>query len=103
MDNIEPKVAIVTGSSRGIGAEIVKILASNGYNVVLNYNSSFDSAKEICDNFDNVCMFQADVSSVSEVKKLIDFTFSKFRKIDFRKSAKSYAINKICNKMFNNF
>lgn len=82
MDNIEPKVAIVTGSSRGIGAEIVKILASNGYNVVLNYNSSFDSAKEICDNFDNVCMFQADVSSVSEVKKLIDFAFSKFRKID---------------------
>ena len=29
------KVAIVTGASRGIGAEIVKTLSINGYNVVL--------------------------------------------------------------------
>lgn len=76
------KVAVVTGSSRGIGAEVVKRLASSGYNVVLNYNSSFESAKEICKKFNNVYMFKADVSEVSEVKKLIDFSFEKFKRID---------------------
>lgn len=76
------KVSIVTGSSRGIGAKIVEKLASNGYNVVLNFNSSYFEAKKICDQFDNVCMFKADVSNVSEVKSLVDFTIQKFGKID---------------------
>lgn len=82
VSNSESRVAVVTGSSRGIGAEIVKRLASNGYNVVLNYNSSFENAQEICSMFDNVYMFKADVSNVSEVKKLIDFTFERFKRID---------------------
>lgn len=82
VSNSESRVAVVTGSSRGIGAEIVKRLASNGYNVVLNYNSSFENAQEICSMFDNVYMFKADVSNVSDVKKLIDFTFERFKRID---------------------
>ena len=38
--NIVAKVVIVTGGSRGIGAEIVKQLAMENYNVVLNYHQS---------------------------------------------------------------
>ena len=80
--NIQPKIAIVTGSSRGIGAEIVKTLSQKGYNVVLNYNKSKDLAKKIANDFSNVYTFKADVSNYDEVKNLINFTINKFGKID---------------------
>lgn len=80
--NTTKKVAIVTGGSRGIGAEIVKTLAKNGYNVVLNYNHSEKEAKEIASNFSNVEIFKANVANYEEIKKLIEFTISKFGQID---------------------
>lgn len=76
------KVAIVTGGSRGIGAEIVKTLAVNGYNVILNYNNSVKKAKEIELNYSNVFSFKADVSNANEIEKLINFAIDKFGKID---------------------
>ena len=39
-ESMQDKVVIVTGGSRGIGASIVKTLARNGYNIILNYNKS---------------------------------------------------------------
>ena len=39
-ESMQSKVVIVTGASRGIGANIVKTLAKKGYNVILNYNTS---------------------------------------------------------------
>lgn len=80
--NISNKVAIVTGGSRGIGAEIVKKLAQNGYNVVLNYNKSETEAKTIENNFKNVYSYKADISNYYEVKALVDFTINKFKRID---------------------
>ena len=41
------KVILVTGGSKGIGANIVTQLAIDGYNLILNYNNSEKSAKEI--------------------------------------------------------
>ena len=80
--NIETKVAIVTGGSKGIGASIVKKLAQNGYIVVLDYNKSEKEAKELENKFNNVYAFKADVSNYDEVKSLVDFTINKFKKID---------------------
>ena len=37
---MERKVALVTGAGKGIGAEIVRTLASNGYAVIINYRNS---------------------------------------------------------------
>jgi 3-oxoacyl-[acyl-carrier protein] reductase len=80
------KTVIVTGSSRGIGAEIVKILAKENYNVVLNYNKSEEKAKKIQEELTglgkNVEIFKADVSKKEEVKKLVEFTLEKFKNID---------------------
>ena len=41
------KIILVTGGSRGIGASMVKLLALDGYKVILNYNKSEDCAKRI--------------------------------------------------------
>ena len=80
------KTVIVTGGSRGIGAAIVRKLAENGYNVVLNYNKSEEIAKyikkELTDKGYNVEIFKADVSKREQVKSLVDFTIEKFKTID---------------------
>ena len=80
------KTVIVTGGSRGIGAAIVKKLARSGYDVVLNYNQSEPKAKEIQNELQkekiNIEIYKADVSKREEVKKLIEFTLGKFKKID---------------------
>lgn len=80
------KTVIVTGGSRGIGAAIVKLLAQEGYNVVLNYNKSEEIAKKMKEEFTNkgycVEIFKANVSKREEVKKLVEFTLNKFGKID---------------------
>lgn len=80
--NTTNKVAIVTGGSRGIGAEIVKMLAREGYNVVLNYNKSRIQAEEIAKQYKNVYCFKADVSNSQNVQELVDYTYNKFGKID---------------------
>lgn len=83
---IQTKTIIVTGGSRGIGAEIVKLLAKEGYQVVLNYNQSKKQAeqiqKELKQEGKNIEIFKADVSKREEVKKLIEYTIEKFKTID---------------------
>jgi 3-oxoacyl-[acyl-carrier protein] reductase len=79
---MDKKIAIVTGSSRGIGAEIVKKLAENDYSVVLNYNKSYEDARKIQDLYDNVDIYKADVSLFDEVKSLVNYTLDKYGKID---------------------
>lgn len=80
------KTVIVTGGSRGIGAAIVRELAKEGYNIVLNYNKSEEIAKfikeELTSKGYNVEIFKADVSKREEVKNLVEFTIEKFKTID---------------------
>ncbi len=44
---LEGKTAVISGGSRGIGRAIVKQLASQGCNVLINYMNDFESAEEI--------------------------------------------------------
>ena len=84
--NIVNKVIVVTGGSRGIGAEIVKELARLGHKVILNYNKSQSCAKNVENELKNeghiVDIFKADVSNSIEAKKLITFAIEKYGKID---------------------
>lgn len=85
-ENIQNKVIIVTGGSRGIGAAMVKVLANEGYQVVLNYNQSKKMAEnikqELQEQGKEIDIFKADVSKREEVKELIKFVIEKYAKVD---------------------
>ena len=84
--SIVNKVVIVTGGSRGIGAEIVKTLANENYKVILNYNNSKEQAEkiqqELLEQGKQIEIIKADVSKKEEAEKLIQFSLNKFNKID---------------------
>ena len=89
MINLNGKSAIITGSSRGIGAATAFKLAEFGANIVINHSSdnSKDRAEEIAesikDKFDiEVVVIQADVSEKEEAEKLINESLQKFETID---------------------
>jgi pteridine reductase len=44
----EPKVALITGAARRIGAEIARTLHAAGMNIIIHYNASEDEALEVC-------------------------------------------------------
>lgn len=49
MKDLSKRVAIVTGSSSGVGAATARLLASEGCNVVINYNSNADGANAVAE------------------------------------------------------
>ena len=80
------KVAIVTGSSRGLGRAIVLELAKNGYDVVINYNNSKDRALIVKEEVEKYrvksLVIKCDISNEDEVKYMVDETIKEFGKID---------------------
>ena len=81
------RVSIVTGSSRGIGAAVVKRLASQGANVVINYVSNAGAAQSVADEINakgagKAITVQADVSSIAGNQKLVDAALKEFGRID---------------------
>lgn len=67
---------LITGASRGIGAETARLFAENGDNVFINYNSSEKSAlalyNELKEKGYSVNTVKADVSVPDEVGKMFD-------------------------------
>ena len=41
------KTVLITGASKGIGAETARVFAENGYAVLINYNNSEEKAQEL--------------------------------------------------------
>jgi len=86
MADLNNKVAIVTGGSRGIGAAISKELAKNGVKVVINYNTRSEPADkvvaEIKDLGSEAYAVQADVSKLEDAQKLVNEAVNHFGKLD---------------------
>src|SRR5574344_570226 len=85
--NLKNKVALVTGSSRGIGKETVIELARNGCNVVINYNHSkieAESLKKYVEKKFNISalVIKADVTNEEEVNDMVKELIHRFGKID---------------------
>ena len=82
----ENKVVLVTGGSRGIGASLVKFLATKGYQVILNYNKSEEKAKKIQIELQKqnikIDIIKANVANKLEVSKLVKYIIERYNKID---------------------
>ncbi len=75
MVELEGKLALVTGASRGIGRAIALELAKNGADVIINYKGSEDKAKELAQEIEKLgkkaYLSRFDVSNPEEVKRSI--------------------------------
>lgn len=83
---LREKVAIVTGSSRGLGRAIARELASHGAHVAINYYRSREQAEQLlCELRENGCdaiCIQAGVAHPDEMKRLIECTVAHFGGLD---------------------
>lgn len=80
------KVAIVTGSSRGIGRAIALAFSKEGADVIVNYVRRKDCAEEVAFKIIEMgrkaVTVKADVSSLKDVERLVKTTLQEFGKID---------------------
>lgn len=84
--NLEGKVAIVTGSGRGIGRAVAMKLASLGANIVINDIPSSEAADETAKEIEamgrQTLVCKGDVRSFDDVREMVNKTIEKFGKID---------------------
>lgn len=83
---LKDKVAVVTGSSRGIGRAIAIEFAEEGANVVVNYTKNAEAAEEVAkiirEKGREALIVQADVSVPADVEKLKEEAIKKFGHVD---------------------
>ena len=86
MEFLKGKVAIVTGSSSGIGRAIAERLAQEGATVVVNYHVNAEKARAVADgivaNGGTALVMQADMSRVAEAQRLVQETIHRFQRLD---------------------
>ena len=83
---IKDKVAIITGSSRGIGRAIAEAYGENGASVVVNYSSSQKAAEEVVNKIQGFGVrsiaVKANVAKKEEVERLVQTAIGEFGRID---------------------
>lgn len=86
MDRLKNKVALVTGSSKGIGKAVAILLAKHGAKVIVNHSNSEQEAEttvnEIAKNGGQAIAVKANVSDKEQVTQLFDRAIATFGKID---------------------
>lgn len=81
MSALDGRVALVTGSSSGIGAEVAKVLACEGALVVVNSKSSAKAGESIAKEVGGVYR-QADVSDPDSARQLVSSVVEEFGRLD---------------------
>jgi 3-oxoacyl-[acyl-carrier protein] reductase len=86
MANLKNKVALVTGSARGIGKAIAERLGALGASVVINYAASEQQAQETLRAIERsggtAIAVQADVSKVADIDRLFETNVERFGRLD---------------------
>jgi len=85
-ETMNEKVAVVTGSSRGIGKAIALRLAKEGYNIVVNYarskEAALQTAREIEDLGRRAFVVKANVGKVEKIKEMFQQIDEAFGRVD---------------------
>ncbi|MDF2838362.1 MAG: 3-oxoacyl-ACP reductase [Evtepia sp.] len=83
---MQQKSILITGASRGIGAETARLFAREGYAVALNYNRSEKQALALAHQLQEegyrVLPVRADVSDPVQVQKMVDIVLENFCQLD---------------------
>lgn len=95
---IKKKVAVVTGSAKGIGKELIRKFASINYDVVIVYNTSkleaFNLKEEIESKYkSNVLVVKCDITNEKDIKNMLKEILKKYSKIDILVNNAAYAID----------
>lgn len=84
MSEFEGRVAIVTGSSSGIGEEIARRLSALGATVVVNSSSSVEAGEAVAASLPGESVYiRADISDQSQAHALVDETIERFGRLDY--------------------
>lgn len=86
MKNLQGKVAVITGASKGIGAGIAKALAANGVSVVVNYASSKASAEFVVEAINlsggKAVAVLGDITKISDAQGIVDAAMKEYGRLD---------------------
>lgn len=81
--NLKGRVALVTGSSSGIGEETARRLSAAGAKVVVNSATSVKAGQAVADSLPNEALYvQADISDQGQGAVLLEQTVDKFGQLD---------------------
>lgn len=82
----DPKIAVVTGGTRGIGLAIAHRLAAEGFDLLISYRGdeekANEAAKSLAETGRQIEIFASDVSDADQAGVLIERTMEKFGRID---------------------
>lgn len=76
-----PKIALITGGSRGIGAAVARRLRADGYTVVINYVNSTEAAQTLAKELDGLAL-RADVAHPEQVNAMVAAVLERFGRLD---------------------
>jgi 3-oxoacyl-[acyl-carrier protein] reductase len=97
MIDLTGKVALVTGASRGIGREAVRLLAAAGAATMINYFRSESDARAVLSELDpaRAAIYGGDIGDPQDVAGMIEATVEKFGRIDILvNNAGTFAMNR---------
>ncbi len=90
------KVAVVTGSARGIGKQLIKLLAKDNYDVIITYNNSekeaFDLRDYVIKKYNvNALAIKCDITNEKQIINMKNTIIEKYNKIDLLINNAAYA------------
>ena len=98
MDTLKGKVAVVTGSSRGIGQATAERLALDGASVVINYAKSVDEAESVVNGITKrggkALAVQADIAYLDDIRRLFRETVERLGRLDIMVANAGYSVFK---------